>query len=152
MSVPRPSPAATPSSRAGGLLVGLVVWAVLVAIPAGTVGGGSWLLYQRYAGTAVQATVLECDTSGLAGRRSTVRQDCVAEWELDGRTVTGPFLGGNGDSDVGKTVDATVRGDSAYSRSLVLPLVLIGLGLPFLVLLVTSVRRRLAARGASEQA
>jgi len=40
----------------------------------------------------------------------------------------------HGASDVGKTVAATVRSDTAYSRSLVLPIVLIGLGLPFLLI------------------
>ena len=49
---------------------------------------------------------------------------------------------GNGTSDVGKTVDATVRNGVAYSRSLALPIVLIVLGLPFLILPVNAITRR----------
>ncbi len=128
-------------------LVGLLVWLVLLAIPAALVGGGGFLLYQRTSGTRVQATVLDCDLSGgRVGGASTYRQDCTAQWIIDGEVVVGVFSGGNGDSDVGKTVEATVRGDTAYSRSLRLPIVLIALGLPFLVLPVVAIRSRLKAR------
>lgn len=140
----RPQAAAQPG---GGRLMGVVVWLVLLAIPAGLIGGGAFLLYQRYAGTAVQATVLACETSGSWARYgSTVREECVAEWILDGETVTGGFVAGNGASDVGTTVDATVRDGTAYSRSLVLPIVLIALGLPFLLPLIVAVRNRGSGR------
>ena len=122
--------------------MGILVWAVLLAIPAALVGGGGWLLYQRTSGTRVQATVLDCDLR--IGKSS--RDDCTATWTIDGEVFVGVFTGGNGGSDVGKTVDATVRGDTAYSRSLVLPTILIALGLPFLALPVLSVRSRLKAR------
>ena len=58
--------------------------------------------------------------------------------------AVGGFNGGNGASDVGRTVDATVRGDTAYSRSLGLPILLIVLGAPFLALpwLAWRARRR----------
>jgi hypothetical protein len=139
-------PAAQPKPG-GGLMMGLVVWAVLVAIPAGLVGGGAFLLYQRYAGTSVQATVLACETSGNWSRfHSTVREDCAAEWTIDGQTVTGGFVAGNGASDVGKTVGATVRNGTAYSRSLVLPLILLALGIPFLVPVVIAVRSKVTRR------
>ena len=138
-----------PASRPqhGGGLMGLGVWALILVIPVSLVGGGTWLLYQRYAGTSVQATVLACETSGNWARYgSTVREECVAEWTLDGRTVTGGFVAGNGTSDVGKTVDATVRNGTAYSRSLGLPLLLLGLGLPFLIPVVVALRKKVTGR------
>lgn len=52
----------------------------------------------------------------------------------------GNYEVGNGQGDVGKTVEVTVRGDTAYSRSLGLPIILLVLGLPFLVLLVFAIR------------
>jgi hypothetical protein len=103
-----------------------------------------FLLYQRAWGTRVEATVLSCDTSGgVFGGASTYRTDCVAQWEIDGRVVVGGLDGGNGERDVGRTIDATVRGDTAYSRSIVLPVILVALGLPFLALPLLAVRRRL---------
>lgn len=139
--------AATPMSRrTGRTIVGdIVVWTLILAIPGALVGGGAFLLYQRAVGTRVDATVLECDSSGTIVRgASTYRTDCIAEWTIDGETVIGPFTGGNGESDVGKTLDATVRDGTAYSRSLILPIVLLALGLPFLglVLLPRVLRRR----------
>ncbi len=150
-SEPEPPPvAARPVRRVASAIA---VWALLLAIPAALVGGGCWLLYQRGFGTRVEATVLTCDSSGHARRfGSTFRTDCVAEWTIDGRTVVGNFQGGNGQSDVGKTVDATVRGDTAYSRSIGLPLLLIGLGLPFLLLPGLAIRRWIAARRTNHRA
>ena len=144
----RESPAATvgPGRR---IVSGVLVWAALLAIPAALVGGGGWLLYQRGFGTHSQATVLSCDSSGNVRRfGSTFRTDCVAEWTIDGQTVIGNFEGGNGEADVGKTVDVTVRGDTAYSRALVLPLLLIALGLPFLLVPGFAIRRWLRTRRA----
>ena len=125
----------------------IAIWALLLSIPAALIGGGGWLLYQRGFGTRVDATVLTCDSSGHVRRfGSTFRTDCVAEWTIDGRKVIGNFEGGNGESDVGKTVDATVHGDTAYSRSLGLPLLLIGLGLPFLLVPGFAIKRRFVNR------
>ncbi len=129
-------------------MVGVLVWLVVLAIPAGLVGGGSFLLYQRARGTRVDATVMSCDTSGgVVVGTSTYRTECVAEWEIDGRVVVGGFTGGNGAADVGRTVDATVRGDTAYSRSVALPLVLLSLGAPFLALPVLAFRSRRRDKG-----
>lgn len=128
----------------------ILVWAVVLAIVAATVGGGGFLLYQRAVGTRVEATVLDCDTSGTIVRGgATYRTDCIAEWTVDMRVVIGTFNGGNGESDEGKTVAATVRGDTAYSRSLVLPILLIALGAPFVWFPIAALRpRRQPATGA----
>ncbi|MGB5135430.1 MAG: hypothetical protein WBN89_09690 [Prochlorococcaceae cyanobacterium] len=143
----RPSVPAPSAPRPGGKVIDIIVWSILLAIPAGLIGGGGFLLHQRAVGTHVQAKVLECDTSGAIIRgASTYRTACIAQWEIGGRLVTGGFSGGNGESDVGSTVDATVRGDTAYSRSLVLPVVLIAMGLPFLAFPVLAIRRRLGSR------
>jgi hypothetical protein len=142
-------PARRRSRSIGSVMGGVAVWAVVLAIPAALVGGGGWLLNQRAFGTRVEATVLECDSSGsIVGGGSTFRTDCIAEWTIDGRLVVGGFDGGNGTSDVGKTVDATVRDDVAYSRSLALPIALLALGLPFLMLPVFAIKQR--ARHRSE--
>ena len=142
--VRRPAEARGPrSSGVRGLLTTLLIWLLVLAMPAALVGGGAWLLYQRAVGTQVEATVLACETSVQWARYAPrVSQPCVAEWTVDGQKVVGGFDGGNGPSDVGKTVNATVRGDTAYSRSLVLPIVLIVLGLPFLALLGAARLRR----------
>lgn len=134
-----PGPAATPTPKQS-LIGTILVWAVVMAIPAALIGGGGWLLYQRAYGTHVQATVTGCGLSG--GVTSGYRDDCTATWTIDGEVVVGPFTGGNGSSDVGKSVDATVRNGTAYSRSLALPIVLLVLGLPFLALPVSAVRSR----------
>lgn len=145
---PTPPPAtstAPPRARrsARSRLADVAIWLVLLAIPAALIGGGGWLLYQRAVGTRVDATVLECSSSGLiVSGGSTYRTDCIARWTIDGRVEVGGFNGGNGASDVGRTVEATVRDGVAYSRSLTLPIILIVLGLPFLILPVNAVRRR----------
>ena len=142
-----PDPGADRPRRLRGAAGTVAVWVILLAIPAATVGGGAWLLYQRTVGTRVEATVLTCDSSGHFRRfGSTFRTECVAEWTIDGRTVVGNFTAGNGESDVGKTLDATVRGDTAYSRSLGLPVLLIALGSPFVVFLGLAIKRRVATQ------
>ena len=133
--------------RPGNILATIGIWALIMAIPVALLGGGGWLLYQRAVGTWVEATVLGCDTIRSGG---SYRTDCTAEWTIGDRTVVGVFVGGNGESDVGKTVSATVRGGTAYSRSLGLPLLLIALGLPFLLLPAAAIRRRVTGTRADE--
>lgn len=124
-------------AKVKSVLMSVLVWVVVLLIPVAMVGGGGWMLYERAVGTRVEAKVLACEWSGnWAKYAPTMRESCVAEWVVDGETVVGPIEGGNGGWDVGKVVDATVRGDTAYSRSLVLPIVLILLGLPFLAAIV----------------
>lgn len=51
-------------------------------------------------------------------------------------------------ADAGKTLDATVRGATVYSRSFGLPLLLIALGSPFLVFLGFATKQRVTRRRA----
>lgn len=141
-----PLPSAT-TPRPGGPLIGLLVWTIVLAIPAALIGGGGFLLVQRGQGTRVEAKVLKCRTSGaILHGASTYRTACIAQWQIGGRLVIGGFTGGIGESDVGRSVDATVRGDTAYSRSLVLPVLLIAMGLPFLALPVLAIRTKVRRR------
>ena len=144
-AAPDAAPTAPPPAPSGGgnVVVTVAIWLVVLAIPAALVGGGAFLLHQRAVGTWVEATVLDCDTRRSG---SGFRTDCTAEWTEDGRSVVGTFTGGNGESDVGDTVAATVRGDTAYSRSLVLPILLLVLGLPFLALPLIALRNRFRPR------
>jgi hypothetical protein len=122
-----------------------VVLTVFMVVPFILVGAGGWLLWQRQTGEAVQAEVLTCD---FDIRYKTSSQHCTARWTEDGVEKIGPIQG-SGDHEVGETVSATLRGDELYSRSLTLPLVLLGLGLPLLVLPFLWVRRAVSRRSES---
>jgi len=108
------------------IVVNLLVGVVLL-IPLVLVGSGGWLLYQRQVGERVEAEVIDCRFD-IDYRTSS--QHCTARWTQDGVERTGPIQA-SGDHEVGETVTATVRDGQLYSRSLALPLVLLGLGLPF---------------------
>lgn len=121
-----PAPAPRQSeSMTMRIVVNVLVTAILV-VPFVLVGAGVWLLAQRQLGEKVEAQVISCDID--VGYK-TASQHCLARWTQDGVEHTGPIQG-SGDQEVGKTITATVRGDELYSRSLTLPLVLLGLGLP----------------------
>ena len=95
------------------------------------IGSGIFLLVQRQVGPRASATVADCVTSG-AGRYMSVH--CTGSWVvggslLDGGHVVVGTIDGADTGDIGKTIDVTLRGDTAYSRGLNLPLLLIGLGL-----------------------
>lgn len=107
------------------IVINLLVVVVLL-IPLVLVGSGGWLLYQRQFGEKVEAKVLSCDFD-IGYKRS--EQHCLARWTQDGVEHVGPIQA-SGDQEVGETITATVHGDELYSRSLALPLILIGLGLP----------------------
>ena len=123
----RPRPRAPASARGGWLVV---IGAAIIA--AAMIWSGVFLLVQSQTGTRAMATVGDCVTSG-GGKYRTVH--CTGTW-----IVGGPLIGGGGhvvwgtisgiDTDsVGKTIEVTLRGDSAYARGLALPLLLIGFGL-----------------------
>ena len=132
-----------PLARAGALIV--IAAAFIAAV---MIGSGAFLLVQRQTGTRAVATVGDCVTSGGGRYR---RVHCTGTWVVGGsligggHVVWGTISGVDTDS-VGKTIDVTLRGDSAYARGLALPLLLIGLGLvPGLgaVLFARSLRRPL---------
>jgi hypothetical protein len=136
----------------------LLAKALVSAVLAGGLAlacGGVVLLVQRETGTRARATVTGCRVSG-SGRYE--RTDCTGTWVVGGTLVGGSghvvvgTIDGSEASDVGKTIDVTVSGDHARSRSPVLPIVLLGLGLVVLaggVVLVRTARR--AARRAAGQ-
>jgi hypothetical protein len=124
------------------LLVGL-------GIAAATIGSGIFLLVQRATGTRAVATVTDCVTTGSARSR---RTDCTGTWiaggplTQGGHVVVGTVQGAE-QSDVGKKVDVTLRGDTAYVRDLTLPLILIGLGLVPATAVVNVIIRKTRSRG-----
>ena len=140
-----------PRKRAG--IVGTTfVLVVLLALTAGVLGGGIFLLVQRETGTRAQAHVTSCTSSGSAKYR---KVHCQGSWTvggslLDGGHVVVGTVDGADKGDVGRTIDVTVRGDTAYSRSLLLPIVLVALGLLPLAGLVL-VTRGLFRRPATTQ-
>lgn len=123
------------------VVIDLVVAAVML-LPLVLVGSGVWLLVQRQTGERVEAEVLDCDLD-VGYKRS--EQHCTARWTQGGVEHVGPIQG-SGDQEVGERITATVRGDELYSRSLSLPLILLGLGLPSCALPFTWLRRRLRRR------
>ncbi len=126
------------------LVVAVLLTAILV-VPFVLVGAGGWLLWQRQFGAKVQAEVISCDVD--VGYK-TSSQHCLARWTEDGVEKTGPIQG-SGDQEVGETVTATLRGDELYSRSLTLPLILLGLGLPLCFFPLAWLKGRLLARSKS---
>jgi hypothetical protein len=95
------------------------------------VGGGAFLIVQRETGPRALAKVGDCVTTG-SGKY--MRTHCTGTWVVGGALTEGGHvvfgtINGVDRGDVGKTIDVTLRGDTAYSRDLVLPLLLIGLGL-----------------------
>ena len=123
-------------------LVVNVLVAVVFLIPIVLVGAGGWLLYQRQFGEKVEAEVLTCDFE--IGYRSSAEY-CTARWTEGGVVKIGP-IHASGDQEVGKTITATVREGELYSRSLGLPLLLLGRGFR-LLLPGCLVRRRVARTG-----
>jgi hypothetical protein len=112
----------------GGTIVMLVV---TLALTAGVLGGGIWLLVQRETGTRAQAHVASCTLGGTVKSRNV---DCQGSWTVGGSLADGGHvvvgtIQGVDQGDVGKTVDVTIRNGTAYSRGVVLPIVLIVLGL-----------------------
>ncbi|HET6949766.1 MAG TPA: DUF2510 domain-containing protein [Acidimicrobiales bacterium] len=133
---PQDAAAAAPGRRAGGK-VSTVVAVLLVALiwpgfPLVMLGGGLYILNVQRSGTPAEATVTECHR---VTRRSTV---CNGTWTVGdlaagGTVVQGTIEGANRD-DVGETLDVRVSGDRAYTRSLRLPVVLIGFAAVLLAL------------------
>jgi hypothetical protein len=128
----------------------MVLLAAVALLPFAFIGAGGWLLYQGEVGPHVLATVNGCETH-VSGRSSS--EYCTGTWQLDGRTVEGDIENAD-DPFPGETIEVTVHGDTAYTRSLTLPVILIGLGLPFLITPIkwarAALRRRQDRRTGSE--
>jgi hypothetical protein len=112
-----------------GATITLVVVAVVIA--AVMIGSGIFLLVQRQTGPRASATVADCVRTGSGRYAST---HCTGSWVVGGSLLEGGHvvvgtIDGAEMSDVGKTLDVTLRGDTAYTRGLALPLLLLGLGL-----------------------
>ena len=107
-----------------GLIVG---FAAVTLIGLATVGGGVFLIVQRETGERVKATVTSCTGSGKY-------ESCDGSWVAGGSLVGGNghvvlgTIDGASRDDIGKTLDVTVDGDRAYTRSLRVPIILLVLG------------------------
>jgi hypothetical protein len=107
---------------------------VFVAVFAlGFIGGGVFILLTQQTGTPAEATVTDCQRTGRSA------YSCNGTWVAGGdlisggRVVRGTIDGASSD-DIGETLDVRLSGDRAYTTSLRLPLVLIGLGVAFAAL------------------
>ena len=124
-----------------------IVFLLLGAL--GTGAGGVYLTVIQFTGVAATATVTECVQDPNSRY---VTYDCTGTW-----VTGGSLVGGNGhvvvgtvdgadNTDVGKTLAVRLSGGEAYVQSLVLPLVLMGIGFPAAgvigFLLVRTSRRR----------
>jgi hypothetical protein len=121
--------------------------AVAFVVAAALIGGGVALLIQGQTDPRASASVGDCKTTG-AGRFA--RTHCTGSWIAGGSLLQGGHvivgtIEGVDRRDVGKTIEVTLRGDTAYARRITLPLLLIGLGL---VPAVAGVARALAIMGA----
>jgi hypothetical protein len=106
------------------VIVGFITAAVMI-------GAGVFLLVQRQTGARALATVGDCVTTG-AGRYESVH--CTGSWVVGGPLIEGGHvvvgtIDGADQASVGKTIEVTLRGDTAYTRGLALPIMLIGFGL-----------------------
>jgi hypothetical protein len=87
------------------------------------IGGGAFVLVTQQTGTPAEATVTDCQRTGRYG------SVCNGTWVAGGGRVVQGTIDGASSGDVGKTLDVRLSGNRAYTTSLRLPLVLIGIGL-----------------------
>jgi hypothetical protein len=90
------------------------------------IGGGVFIITVQQRGTPAEATVTECHRQ----RRSTT---CTGTWVVGGELTEGGQLRsgtieGADSGDIGKTLAVRLSGNRAYTTSLRLPLILIGIG------------------------
>src|SRR5579884_2148340 len=119
------------------LVLCLVIGGLLIA-------PGVWLIVQRQTGTRAMAKVEDCDVVGSGEYRNVY---CTGSWTVGGSLLEGGHvvvgkIDGVDDDAVGKTIEVTVRGDTAYSRDLILPSILIGAGVGWTLLLIPLWRTR----------
>ncbi len=122
----------------------LLLLALCLLIGALLIAPGVWLIVQRQTGTRALAKVDNCDVEGYGEYRKVY---CTGSWTVGGSLLEGGHvvvgkIDGVDDDAVGKTIDVTVRGDTAYSRDLILPSILIGAGVGWTLLLIPLWRTR----------
>jgi hypothetical protein len=103
-------------------LRGIFIFFVLTAV--GVLAGGIFLVVQRQTGTRASATVAECHQV-FTGTHST--DECTGSWTVGGSLLEGGHvvvgdIQGAERRDIGKNLDVTVRGGTAYTRGLGLPI------------------------------
>jgi hypothetical protein len=100
------------------------IFVVFVLTAVGLLAGGIFLIVQRQTGTRATATVTECHLVS-AGVHAT--DECTGTWVVGGSLLAGGHvvlgdIQGAERRDIGKTLNVTVRGDTAYTRGLGLPI------------------------------
>jgi hypothetical protein len=124
-----------------------IVFLLLGAVGMGV--GGVYLMVIQFTGVAARATVTDCVQDPDSRY---VTYDCTGTWITGGSLVGGNghvvvgTIDGADNTDIGTTLAVRLSGGEAYVQSLVLPLVLMGLGFPSAALigflLVRTSRRR----------
>ncbi|MGE5183944.1 MAG: hypothetical protein ACM31C_17860 [Acidobacteriota bacterium] len=90
-------------------------------------GYGAYLLHQRDTGPHVAVTVTRCELVDPGPQSDTGPHDyCYGHWTYEGRSYVDKYVQGAGLDDEGHVLDATLHGDTAYSRDLETPLILLG--------------------------
>jgi hypothetical protein len=123
--------AATGRSRVTWFVKACIVLLLLGAL--GMAAGGVYLTVIQFTGVAARATVTDCVQDPDSRY---VTYDCTGTWVTDGSLVGGNghvvvgTVDGADNTDVGTTLDVRLSGGEAYVQSLVVPLVLMGLGFP----------------------
>ena len=101
------------------------IFLVFVLTAVAVLGGGIFLIVQRQTGTRAQATVAECHV--VTGGSTHATEECSGSWVVGGSLLAGGHvvvgdIQGAESRDIGKTLDVTVRGGTAYTRGLGLPI------------------------------
>jgi hypothetical protein len=107
------------------------IFIVFLLTAVGVMAGGIFLVVQRQTGVRAKATVTECH---LVNNGVHSAEDCSGTWIVGGSLLAGGHVvigdvDGAERRDIGKTLDVTVRGGTAYTRGLGLPIGLTAGGL-----------------------
>ena len=112
-------------------IIGRVVFVLVALGGLGMITAAVIEIHNKESGPLVKATVTGCVNSG--GVHST--DECTATWVSggslvggNGHVVQGPIDDANS-GDIGKTLEVRIRGGQAYTTSLRVPIILIGIGL-----------------------
>ena len=111
------------------------LWAMILSVICGglVAAAGVYLVHMQNTGQRAQVKVDDCEVSG-SGRYRTVHctsATVVGGSLLDNGHVVILTVDGADTEDVGKTVDVSIHGDTAYLRDFKLPAILIVSGVAF---------------------